>query len=350
MAIARPIELTLRILISGLLIMSLTVPVARADKTDVVLLVNGNSITGEIKSLDFGKLRYSTDSMGTVQIDWEDVVAVTSNQSLLVELTDGRRYFGSLQSNDARQVITVAQGKKSDTMTMMEVVRITPIDTDESILARLEGSISFGFSSQKASEVTTLNVSADVRYRTLKYLLGYNLFSTITNQPSEETKARQVIGTNYQRFRDNRWFTDWFAQAEQNDELGIESRVLVGGALGRYLVQTNLKEMSLTGGLVATRESFIGDQQSTTNAEGRIQAVYRHRILDPDTSLSFKTEIFPLLEDLSSIRTETDLSFKREFIDDLYFDVTIYHSYATDPPPEAASTDYGITTSLGYSF
>ena len=67
-----------------------------AAKTDTVLLVNGNAVTGEVKNLEFGVLRYSTDSMGTVSIDWEDIVSVTSNQNLQVELTDGTRYFGEL--------------------------------------------------------------------------------------------------------------------------------------------------------------------------------------------------------------------------------------------------------------
>ena len=31
---------------------------AHAEKTDVVILVNGNSVTGEIKVLEFGALRY----------------------------------------------------------------------------------------------------------------------------------------------------------------------------------------------------------------------------------------------------------------------------------------------------
>ena len=62
---------------------------AQAAKTDVVVLVNGNAVTGEIKSLDFGALRYSTDSMGTVNVDWEDIVAITSNQDL--QSTNGRR-------------------------------------------------------------------------------------------------------------------------------------------------------------------------------------------------------------------------------------------------------------------
>ena len=44
---------------------------AQAAKTDIVVLINGNDVTGEIKSLEFGELRYSTDSMGTVSIEWE---------------------------------------------------------------------------------------------------------------------------------------------------------------------------------------------------------------------------------------------------------------------------------------
>ena len=48
----------------------LTAMPAHAEKTDIVVLANGNIVTGEVKSLEFGTLRYSTDSMGTVKIDW----------------------------------------------------------------------------------------------------------------------------------------------------------------------------------------------------------------------------------------------------------------------------------------
>ena len=56
--------------------------IVHAAKTDIVRLVNGDEITGELKSLDFGVLMYSTDSMGTVKIDWEDVAAITSQSEL----------------------------------------------------------------------------------------------------------------------------------------------------------------------------------------------------------------------------------------------------------------------------
>lgn len=62
------------------------------------------------------------------------------------------------------------------------------------------------------------------------------------------------------------------------------------------------------------------------------------------------SNIYPLLEDFSQYRSETDLSFKHEFVKDLNFEVSLYHSYLSDPPEGSESRDYGLTTSLGYSF
>lgn len=335
------------VVIAGFCLLTTSV---HAAKTDVVVLVNGNAVTGEVKSLEFGTLSYSTDSMGTVSIDWEDIVAVTSNQDLQVELVDGRRFFGKLHPTEDRHAINLVSGDTVRTFVANDVVRITPIETDEKFFQRIDGSISFGFNTQKGSEVTTLNLAADARYRTLTYLLGIDLSSSITDQPSEETKARDRLGLNYQRFRANRWFTDWFSSWERNDELGINSRVSLGGGIGRYLKQTNKTWFSMTAGLQGTQESFVGAEDSTTNAEGRLQIRYQHRNLDPETMFTFTSNVYPLLEDLSQYRAETDLSFKREFIDDLNFEVLIYHSYLSDPTEGAATSDYGVTTSLGYSF
>ena len=100
----------------------------------------------------------------------------------------------------------------------------------------------------------------------------------------------------------------------------------------------------------ATREAYVGDDDSTTLAEGRLQVRYLHRRIVPDAHMSLTTNVYPLLSDFSDYRTETDLSFRREFIDDLYLDLTLYHSYLSEPPSGAEKVDYGLTTSLGYSW
>ena len=323
---------------------------AHAEKTDNVVLVNGNGVTGEVKGLDFGVLEYSTDSMGTVRIDWEDVVAVTSKQSMQVEITTGARFFGTLVTAEDRFSVAVQTPSQTYRFPTTVVVRMTPIETQGSIVSRLEGSISAGFSGQKSSEVATFNLATDIRYRQRTFLLGLNASAFITDQPSEPTTQRANVAANYERFRGNRWFTDWFVNWETNDELGIQARVSGGGAFGRYLVQNNRHQLSLTAGLLATRETFTGEDPGETNGEGRIQARYLFRNVEPEASVSWVMSVYPLLEDPSQYRAESDLSLRRELVEDLFFDISLYGSYTSDPPTGAADSDYGVTTSIGYSF
>ena len=113
---------------------------ANAAKTDVVGLVNGDEVTGEIKSLDFGSLSYKTDSMGTVTIDWDDVVGLTSNQNLQVELVNGTKYFGQLLAAEASGMIRVRTASTEVSFPVSQIVRMTPIDPDENFIEKLDGS------------------------------------------------------------------------------------------------------------------------------------------------------------------------------------------------------------------
>jgi hypothetical protein len=323
---------------------------AHAAKTDIVVLVNGDAVTGEIKALEFGALRYSTDSMGTVSIDWEDIVGVTSSQNLQIELTDGTRYFGTLLPSGDDFNIRVQTAADELVFTAQQVVRITPIETSEKFVQRLDGSFTFGLQSQKSSKVTTSNLAADISYRTREYLLGLRLNSSVTEQPAEPTKARQSLSLNYQRFRTNRWFTDWFTGWEKNDELGISARVSVGGAMGRYLTQTNKSQFSLAAGVQGAETNYVGEDESTREAEGRVEIRYLRRNLAPESSLTFTSTIYPLLKDFSQYRAETDLALRRELFEDLFLELGIGHSYISVPPTGAAKADYTVNTSIGYSF
>jgi putative salt-induced outer membrane protein YdiY len=325
---------------------------AHADtpKTDVIVLKNGDAVTGEIKGLEFGALTYSTDSMGTVSIDWEDITRVTSKQSLQVEVVDGTRYFGSIPKSDDEHKVTIKTDGDTYVFPAEEVVRITPIETDESFFQRLDGNFSLGLQTQKSSEVTTSNTAGDINYRTRKYMVTFNFNSSVTDQPGQPTSARQATGFNYQRFRPARWFTDWFTTWEKNDELGINGRVSLGGGIGRYVLQTNKNQLSWGLGLQGSRTSYIGEDASDTDAEGRIQLRYQRRGLTPDTSILLTATVYPLLEDLTQFRAESDITLMREIINDLYLNLGVGYSYTSYPPTGAANSDYVFTTSIGYSF
>jgi putative salt-induced outer membrane protein YdiY len=53
---------------------------------------------------------------------------------------------------------------------------------------------------------------------------------------------------------------------------------------------------------------------------------------------------------LSNFRSNSNLTLRREIIDDLFFDLSFFYNYLSDPPAGAENEDSGVITSLGYSF
>jgi hypothetical protein len=97
-------------------------------KTDVVIFDNGDRLTGEVKSLERGKLRFKTAATDTISIEWDDVVRLTSNQNIQVETDGGDRYLGQLvDPSEERQVVVKSMSGQA-TLDAAHIVFMTPIE------------------------------------------------------------------------------------------------------------------------------------------------------------------------------------------------------------------------------
>jgi hypothetical protein len=50
------------------------------------------------------------------------------------------------------------------------------------------------------------------------------------------------------------------------------------------------------------------------------------------------------------VRGNFEVALRRELVKDLFAELSFYDSYDSRPPDEGEKNDYGIVTSLGYSF
>src|SRR5215469_14006289 len=82
------------------------------DKTDIVMLRNGDRLSGDILSVEFGILSLSTDNMSTLSIEWPAVRSVTSKFEFAIERRGGSRYHGVITTSDdgADLIVQSAQG------------------------------------------------------------------------------------------------------------------------------------------------------------------------------------------------------------------------------------------------
>ena len=76
-----------KILIAALLVAT---PSAARSKVDVIVMSNGDRITGEIKSLNAGVLRVDLDYVdGSIALHWMKVARIESPQLFIVRTQDG---------------------------------------------------------------------------------------------------------------------------------------------------------------------------------------------------------------------------------------------------------------------
>src|SRR3954466_12469769 len=114
---------------------------AEAQK-DSVWIRNGDRITGEVKSLSRGLLKYSTDDLGTIYIEWDKVDRISTTTVVEVRLASGRKFYGSLGLAPAGRLVVAA-----NTLPLSEIVTMAPIEGK--FLGRLNGYLDLGFSYQK---------------------------------------------------------------------------------------------------------------------------------------------------------------------------------------------------------
>jgi hypothetical protein len=81
----------------------LSVQSVDAAKEDIIILKNGDYITGEVKSMEFARLSYSTDAMKTLSIEWDEIKYLKAKETFRIEMEDETDFSGSLDSDSLTQ-------------------------------------------------------------------------------------------------------------------------------------------------------------------------------------------------------------------------------------------------------
>ena len=317
------------------------------DKTDVVTLYNGDRITGEVKSLEGGILSVSTDSMGTVKIEWQDIARLESKYYHEVRTSDGVRYLGSIQPPEHPGQLRVTEPDGQHQLESLQVVGIRPIE--DSVLDRLDLYFAAGYSYTRASDISQMSINTNISYENEHSRNQFTGRTNVTESKDETTKSSKLELDRAVWTDRTNVFRSTFGNFETNDELGLDSRVGVGMGLGRFLVDNSRNRLvGIVGLQVITEENKSSG--SDQNVELLIASRYvAWRFNSPELDLDFGLNLYPSLTDTGRWRSSSDLRLRWELISDLFLDITAYGTY-DNKADSNSGLDYGVTTGLGWDF
>lgn len=324
---------------------------AFAAKTDLLILRNGDRITGEIKGLASGKLDYSTDDAGRLSVEWDKVARLTSPNPFQLEDFAGFRYFGRL-GVPGRDGVVVVIADGVDTLAIGDVVAISPINAG--FLQRVNSYLDVGFTLAKANKATTFSLSGAVEYRDETIGSQFKFDSYAQGQEEIETTTRNSARQSVNWYLPHHWSALGVAQIEQNDELDLDYRVTGGGGMQRTLAHTNSMELSVGAGAVVTHEEFSSEAGSSgaTHLEGLLAVNWSaFRFDSPKLDYSLSGALFPSFTDWGRWRGQVELRLKYELFKDFNAGILLSETFDTHPPDESVTkNDYVMTFTIGWSY
>ena len=233
---------------------------------------------------------------------------------------------------------------------MNRIVEITPIKNK--LWGKIDGNVDMGYSYTKGSQVKQWNSSFRLDYRPENSITTISANSIFTQQPERDATTKQDINFSYKYLMKNNLAYTGFTGMQQNSELGIQLRSSLGVGMSKNWFRSNMQRFITTLGVIVNNEQASDNAEASINYEGVVRIEYRvFRYRDPEIGITSSFDFYPSFTIKDRYRTDLDVKVKFEVFNDFYIGFTFYHNLDTKPPESAASkSDWGINSSIGYSF
>jgi Protein of unknown function, DUF481 len=347
---------TIRAIILGSTLL-LPLPVFAQESKDVIVMKNGDRITGEIKGLSAGVLSVRVHYIdGRIAVQWSQVAHLESNRLYLVQTESGAVYTGKLstsgESDDPPIRIEVAATPEREVeIAQRQIISLGP--TSDSFWHRFDGAVNTGFLFSKGNESVQYNLSSQVAYYRERWSgqLSFNSTFASSSGASLSTRNQTDLGT-LRLLRWNNWFYAGHASFLQSSVQQINLQTTLGAGVGRYLKNSNRASIYVLGGFGwqnAGYKEYTVDQGTQNTAVGFVATEIK-AFKFKKTNLDISGSVLPAITGPGRVHFNTNAIYNIRFTPDLSWNFSFYGSWDSRPPATFPKSDYGTSSGLSWTF
>ncbi len=242
---------------------------ASAAWADVIVMKNGDKVTGSIVKSDDKEIVIKSEFFGEVKLPWDGVVSVKTDQPLFFTLKNGQK-VETKAAEVAGEKITIEPKTGTEVSANRAELPTIRNAAEQAAYERLlnpgwgqlwTGTVKFEFAGASGNAstrtlATGLNASrATSSDKTKIYFSAINAFATVNGVSSKTAQAvRGGLGYDHNLSKRLYWgvFNDYEYDAFQN----LDLRIVVGSGVGYKLWISERGNFDLVGGASWNRESF----------------------------------------------------------------------------------------------
>jgi putative salt-induced outer membrane protein YdiY len=312
---------------------------------DVLVLKNGDRITGDVKQIWDEEVSIEPEYTDEFNVDLSAVAHIESERNFEIELDSGEQVLATLSGADENgiQMISTAEGSISvpleEIFELDEPEKTFDFESHVDVSASLNKGNTDSYDSKARADMM-LKLSD---HRHIAELSIYR--EGVDNIPSKE---QDLIKYNYNWLFSDPTFLSAQISRQSDPIIELDSRLIVSVGLGRDIFNTPRKVLSLQLGAGYQTEKSGGNSDESTVAIWSLR--YKHEFFGGDLELFHNDSIVHNVSgrDNTSIKTSTGLRY--EITDVLYANFSFDFDYETDPVELAVSEDITVLFGLGAEF
>jgi len=315
---------------------------------DSVRFNTGDYVLGEAKSMQKGILKVETDySDSDFAIEWKKVAGIFTESQYLINLSNGTKLFGTLESLSETTILIITNDNDSMVVANNSIVYLNAYD--DKFLDRFSASISLGFDMAKARNLHQLTTRSSLGYKAEKWNTGISFYNLSSTQDKTEDIHRTEADASFSYLLPYKLYGIATVSYLSNTEQSIASRINAQIGAGRFLVQNNSMDWGLKLGVNRNIEKYSNETEDRESWEGFIGTDYNVFDLG-DLDLLLSLVAYPGFTESGRWRADTKFDIKYEFPLDFFIKMGITFNYDNQPADDASETDYVFNISVGWEW
>jgi putative salt-induced outer membrane protein YdiY len=318
----------------------------------VLLLDNGDRISGELIVISGGELRWQSDLAGEIVVEQGNVVGIDARDLFEVEL-DARRQLSECQlqmrSDDQQQLLNCKQGiAQLDSWKLVNKVSARPLIKRD--LWRHSGSISAA-AEDTAGNTEEQDFDVDFKISARKQTFRNTLIGEYQQQRQSgvTTQDNRKLEYQFDYFLDEKWFLNSIGSIQRNVFQDLSSRKLIGGGVGYQFFDTEFVQLAVDGGLSWVEEIY-SDDASRRALAFRENTDFSYRLNKLGLRFFHRHTFLQLFDRGGDWRIDSETGFKMPVIGRLNAQAKLRFNYVAIPSEQAESLDRAWLFGLNYDW
>jgi putative salt-induced outer membrane protein YdiY len=333
----------IRFLIPALWLITLT----ETGLCDIVEVLNGDRVTGTLNNLSSGKLTFDTPYAGQIYIDWKQVRSIETTSKFEVDLMNGQTITGAIATVQPGEYRIGSESGATILASDIAAIR-TPPEVNRGLLSGWHATTDLGYTTTRGNSHTNqLALQFQPQRRTERDTIKFDI-QALSGIADEGNTKRQSLETRYDRFVSPHLFYFIVGKGERDRLASLQLRLRQGTGLGVRIKFGATTQVSTLTGFSVVEEHFSG-QNYKYNPEGLFGYEFETRAIRP-FQITSKAQFLPNFVNLGRFRSEWDTAIRVPFARHINAGVRLFHRFDSEPAAGARKADYGLISTIGTTF